>query len=297
MSNDQASLLDQVLHREEYPIGVVSFLLLAKIGLIAVVGSSFFALNAGNIAIIAVLVAFIGALSFSDSIGGDAILRTPQSPFQEATSYWVPQMLFFIPGVIIFLEAVITSFTGNINFAFSFGASETYLSFIQDAQPWFVDVVNYDLATHIENWLIIPSGAVIYGFIIKRTNIDWRVALALASSAMALVFARLHGVTALAFTLFAFGFMFLLIYGIGYEDKLSGKQVPLGLATLIASIGFHRGFNIGSFSELLSYYGTLWNLRGDFALIGQGIVIIDAIIFAIFAFGAISWLLRKAEVI
>lgn len=297
MTNDQASVFDQVVSGREFPIGVVSFLLLAKIGLIAVVGSSFFALNAGNIAIIAVLVAFIGALQFSDSIAGNAILRSPQNPFEEATSYWVPQLLFFIPGVIIFLEAIVTSFTGNINFAFSFGASETYLSFIQDAQPWFVDVVNYDLATHVENWLIIPSGAVIYGFIKESFDVSDIVAITLAAIPMGLVFARLHGVTALAFTLFAFGFMFILIFGIGYEDTLPGTQIPLGLATLIASIGFHRGFNIGSFGELLSYYGTLWNLRGDFALIGQGIVIIDAIVFAIFLFGAVSWLLRKAEVL
>lgn len=282
---DQATLLDQVVNEEEYPIGVVSFLLLVKIGLIAVVGSAFFALNEGSIAIIAVLVAFIGALQYSRAIGGDAILRTNQTPFQEALSYWIPQFIFFVPGVLLILEGIITSFAGGQTFAFSFGASETYLSFIQDADPWFVDVVNYDLATHVENWLIIPSGALLYGFLDRLTNLPNSVKIGLAAIPMALIFALLHGVSALAFTLFAFGFMFLLIVGISYEDSLPGTQIPLGLATLLASIGWHRGFNIGSFSELLRYYGDLLALQGDFALIGYGIVFIDVVILGILVVG------------
>jgi hypothetical protein len=283
--SDQASLLDQVVNNKEYPIGVVSFLLVVKIGLIAVVGSAFFALNAGSLAIIAVLVAFIGALQFSNSIGGDAILRTPQSPFEESVAYWLPQVFFFLPGVILILQGIVSSFAPGQTFAFSFGASETYLSFIQQAEPWFVDVVNYDLATHVENWLIIPSGAVIYGFMREHTGLSKTLAIGLAATPMALIFSLLHGVSALAFALFAFGFMFLLIVGIGYEDSLPGTQIPLGLATLVASIGFHRGFNIGSFQELLNYYGTLWSLPGDFALLGQGIVVIDVIILGILFVG------------
>jgi hypothetical protein len=284
---DQATLIDQVVNEEEYPIGVVSFLLLVKIGLIAVVGSAFFALNEGSIAIIAVLVAFIGALQYSRAIGGEAILRTNQTPFQEALSYWIPQFIFFVPGVLLLLEGIITSFAGGQTFAFSFGASETYLSFIQDADPWFVDVVNYDLATHVENWLIIPSGALLYGFLDRLTKLPNSLKIGLAAVPMALIFALLHGVSALAFTLFAFGFMFLLIVGISYEDSLPGTQIPLGLATLIASIGFHRGFNIGSFSELLTYYSELLALQGDFALIGYGIVFIDVLILGILVVGLV----------
>lgn len=283
--SDQATLIDQVVNKEDYPIGVVSFLLIVKIGLIAVVGGTFFALNAGSLPIIAVLVAFIAALQFSDSIGGDAILRTKQSPFQEATAYWIPHIIFFIPGILAIIEGVITTFTGGQSFAFSFGASETYLSFIADADPWFVDVVNYDLATHVENWLIIPSGAVIYGFLDRFSGLGNSVKIMLAAIPMAVIFALLHGVGPLAFTLFAFGFMFMLIAGIAYEDTLPGTQIPLGLATLIASIGFHRAFNIGSLNTLFEYYGQLLSLRGDFVILGVGVVLIDVIIFLIFLAG------------
>jgi hypothetical protein len=282
---DKATLFDQVVENRDFPIDPVSFLLIVKIGLIAVVGSSFFALTAGNIAIIAVIVAFTASLVYSNTIAEGAIYRSNMSPWEGAAAYWIPQFIFFIPGVVLILESVVTSFVGNPDLAFSFGASETYLSFIADAEPWFVDVVNYDLATHIENWLIIPSGAVIYSFIKRYTSIDSIFALGLAAFPMAVIFGVLHGVSALAFFLFAFSFMFLLIVGIGYEDINPGTQIPLGLATLTASIGFHRGFNIGSLQELLAYYGELFGLQGDFAVLGIGIFLIDFIILIIFFAG------------
>lgn len=285
---DQATLIDQIVNKEDYPIGVVSFLLIVKIGLIAVVGGTFFALNAGSLPIIAVLVAFIAALQFSDSIGGDAILRTNQSPFQEAAAYWIPHMIFFFPGILAIIEGFISALAGGQSFAFSFGASETYLSFIQDADPWFVDVVNFDLATHVENWLIIPSGAVIYGFIDRFTGLSNTVKIIVSATPMAVIFALLHGVGPLAFTLFAFGFMFMLIAGIAYEDTLPGTQIPAGLATLTASIGFHRAFNIGSLSNLFDYYGKLLSLQGDFVILGVGLVFIELVIFAIFVVGLLT---------
>lgn len=282
---DKATLFNQVVEGEEFPIDPVSFLLVVKIGLFAVVSSSFFALTAGNLPIIAVLVAFTAALLYSNTVAEGAIFRSNMTPFQGALAYWLPQFIFFIPGVILVLEGIVTSFTGNPDLAFSFGASETYLSFISDAEPWFVDVVNYELATHVENWLIIPSGAIIYSFIKRFTEIDSIFALGLAAFPMAVIFGVLHGVSALAFFLFAFSFMFLLIVGIGYEDINPGTQIPLGLATLTASIGFHRGFNIGSLQELLSYYGELFSLQGDFAVLGIGIFLVDFIILGILLFG------------
>jgi len=191
------------------------------------------------------------------------------------------------------LEGVISAFAGGQTFAFSFGATETYLSFIQQADPWFVDVVNFDLATHVENWLIIPSAAVIAGFVRQFTDLSDVQSAAIGAFPMAVIFALLHGITVLAFALFAFGFMFLLVVGIGYEDSLPGTQVPLGLATLIGSIGFHRGFNIGSFDRLLQYYSDLLAIGGDFQLIGIGIVAIDLIIAGLAVIGVVQFVRRR----
>lgn len=285
---DQASLFDRIVKNEDVPIGLVSFLLFAKIGLITLVGGAFFALNAGSLPIIAVIVAFIGALVYSRQVGQGSILRTSQTPGQEALAYWLPQFIFFLPGVVAILEGFVAAFAGGQSFAFSFGASETYLSFIADAEPWFVDVVNYDLATHVENWLIIPSGAVIYSFLQRFSPFSKNINIGLAATPMAIIFALLHGVSALAFFLFAFGFMFLLIVSIGFEDSLPGKQIPLGLASLAASIGFHRGFNIGGLDTLIQYYGELLSLSGDFLIIGVGIVGIDLLILAFAVWEVIS---------
>lgn len=290
MAKDPASLFDTIVNNEKVPVGAVSLLLYLKIALIVIVGGSFFALNAGSIAIIAVLVAFIAALNYARTTGGGSILRSNQTPFQEAVAYWLPQFIFFLPGVLAVLEGVLSAFVGGQSFAFSFGATETYLSFISDADPWFVDVVNYDLATHVENWLIIPSGALIAGFVVRYTDLSLRSAAVIGAVPMAIIFALLHGLTVFAFTLFAFGFMFLLIAGIGYEDAMPGPQIPLGLATLVASIGWHRGFNIGSLNELFAYYGELLSLTGDFQLIGYGIVAIDVIILILAVIGGLLWL-------
>jgi len=290
---DPASLFDRVVDNEDVPVGIVSLLLFVKIALIVVVGGTFFALSAGSLSIIAVLVAFIAALTYSDTVGEGAILRTDMSTTQQAMAYWIPQVLFFLPGIIAVLEGVISAFAGGQTFAFSFGATETYLSFIQQADPWFVDVVNFDLATHVENWLIIPSAAVIAGFVRQFTDLSDVQSAAIGAFPMAVIFALLHGITILAFALFAFGFMFLLVVGIGYEDSLPGTQVPLGLATLIGSIGFHRGFNIGSFDRLLQYYSDLLSIGGDFQLIGIGIVAIDLIIAGLAVIGVVQFVRRR----
>lgn len=289
MAEDRASLFDRVVRNESVPIGLVSLLLFVKIGLIVVVGGSFFALNAGSLAIIAVLVAFIASLNYARTVGAGTIIRSDQTPGQEALAYWLPQLIFFIPGILAVIEGVIASFAGGTDFAFSFGATETYLSFIEDADPWFVDVVNYDLATHVENWLIIPSAAVIAGFVKEYTSLSLQQAALVAAIPMAIIFALLHGITVIAFGLFAFGFMFILIAGIGYEDSLAGVQVPLGLATLIASIGWHRGFNIGSLNTLFEYYSGLLAVQGDFFLIGLGIVAIDFVIFILALGEVVLW--------
>lgn len=286
VAEDQASLVDIIVNNEEPPFDPVKFLLLVKVALIAVVGSAFFALNAGSIAIISVLVAFIGALVYSQTVGGGAILRGKQSPFQGAAAYWLPQILFFLPGVIAVLEGLVSGLTPpNTEILFSFNAVNSYLSFIQNTDQWFLNVVNYDLATHIENWLIIPSGVVAYDFIKRFTGVSNIQAIVLGAVPLALIFALLHGITALSFALFAFGFMLLLIAGIGYEDTTRGERIPLGLATLTASIGFHRGFNIRSLDQLFAYYDSLLSLGGDFQLIGLGIVATDLIIFSFLVAG------------
>lgn len=288
MAEDKANLLDQIVNDKQYPIDPVKFLLVAKIALIILVGGAFFALSAQSIAIIAVIVAFVAAIEYGRFVSQGAILRGNQTPFEGALAYWTPQIIFFIPGILAAVEGLISAFAGGSSFAFSFGASETYLSFINQTEPWFVDVVNYDLATHVENWLIIPSGAAIYGFLDRFTELDNSWMIAIAAAPMALIFALLHGITVLAFTLFAFGFMFLLIAGIAWEDSVPGEQVPLGLATLTASIGWHRGFNIGGLNQLFEYYNGLLALSGDFRLIGIGIIGVDLIIFLFLVAGVVG---------
>jgi len=96
---DPASLFDRVVDNEDVPVGIVSLLLFVKIALIVVVGGTFFALSAGSLSIIAVLVAFIAALTYSDTVGEGAILRTDMSTTQQAMAYWIPKLLSFLPGI------------------------------------------------------------------------------------------------------------------------------------------------------------------------------------------------------
>lgn len=212
-----------------------------------------------NLALIVAGLAFVVLFLGSLAITNGNLLKGNLSPENTGLAYWLPQILILGSGAL----------SGGTQFSFLSAPAESdgYLSsFLSQTEPPVKSIVNNDLAPGAENYGIAGFSYVFLLLILKGWfGDDSILPYIIAAVPASIIFALLHGQRQLSFLVTAFTIMLVSMTLYLYDRAKDGSLIGSLEASLIFTIGIHRGINLSSTGGLVEHYTTI--LQADGALI------------------------------
>ena len=209
------------------------------------------------------------------------LLNSETSFYLTATGYVTGFLVFLIPGWL-----------SNLSISFSSTPSQSYLAAaLGETSAPVTSLMNNYLAPAGENMAIL--GLSILMLLTTREVTDNRFVIGAAALLPASIgFALLHGVRSPFFLLLAGSFMAMWV--ILYIGDDLGIDLPqeIGLASLGATIGLHRGNNVSASGGLTEYYSTILSASEPVIYLSYLVILIDLVLFGYVVFKTVD-IVRK----
>jgi hypothetical protein len=219
----------------------------------------------------------LGAAFFLLTLFGWLMIYIVGGSLTKSEASW-PQSAFatVLPLVVLNFGTLVS----NVQLSVFRLPSRMYASAAMNGEPASVrDIVNLILAPGGENIALLGLGTVISIVVYEKTE-NAPLATIAGSVPAGVFFAYIHGLTSLGFKAVAFSIMFisaLYLYGADLGVYLPLKRyIPI---TFGLFYGVHRGINTSNAGGLIEFYTTILSAPEPLLYVGQGIVILDSIMY------------------
>lgn len=198
------------------------------------------------IASIVVPVVFVTPLLITYFVTAGHIFTSNVSMPAQATSY----SLGLLAAALF---SVLSESLGMASF-FSLATTEgAYLSVLGQLDPVEQNIVNLSIVTWVENLFLISIAGLLYALLDRLFETVQALSVfdhqflkvALAALPVSVFFALLHGSSSPAFFLMAASVMFVWAFSVGWDSTTEDRVFDLVPITLLFTIGYHVGHNLG----------------------------------------------------